>query len=81
MHASLPRKKIPYETLLILYTVPGCLLVHLLESWWEGVVKNMTDHNIRVVPKLFQALLNKAQTPEIIEGTHHPYLHDLIPRP
>ena len=41
-----------------MHTVPGCLLVHLLQSWWEGVVKNVADHDIRVVAKLFQALLN-----------------------
>ena len=55
------KKSYRYETLLMLYRVPGYLLVHLLESWWEGVVKNMADHNIWVVPKLFQTLLNKTQ--------------------
>ena len=65
------------------HTVPGCLLVHLLQSWWEGVVKNVADHDIRVIAKLFQALLNNTQRSRITGPTptwFPSYFHEPFPK-
>ena len=63
-----------------MHIVPGCLLVHLLQLWWEGVVKNVADHDIRVVAKLFQALLNTNVRDIRTPPDSHPIFHEPFPK-